>query len=171
VSPPLFLCTLVTWMTCANPAVHGAISFGDLTVPIAWRHVQVRACMDIGNEPTGHSGDAAMQFSYSTRRPDVSISLARINLTVYHWPKMTASQAGALRGQYRAALWHEIGHVLTARTSIEDARAAGLTGSAAFMRIEAEQNAYDDATDHGIRQDAIASPLRGNNTIVDCTPR
>jgi hypothetical protein len=166
----MLMCTLLTWALCADPAVPAAISFGDLTAPIVWRHVQTRTCMEIGTQPSGRSGDAAMEFSYSNRRPDISIGVVRINLAAYRWPNMTVSQAAALRGQYRAALWHEIGHVLTARTSIADAQAAGLRGSIAFMRVEDDQNAYDDATEHGVRQDTIAPPLRGENTIVDCTP-
>ncbi len=167
----MLICTLLTFALCADPRVQGAIAVGELTVPIVWNRVEVRSCMALGNEPMGRPGDAELGFSYSRKPGDVQISTARINLAAYYWPKLSPALDAALQRQYRASLWHEIGHVLTARASIDAARAAGIPGTDAFRQIEADQNAYDAESEHGIQQSALASPYRGADTIIDCTPR
>jgi hypothetical protein len=123
--------------------------------------------MDLGGRGVGGPGDAQMEFEFGTRGA-VRVAVARIEMTSYRWPKMSAYDQGAMRQQYRATLWHEIGHLVTARNSIATAVANNVKPSVALAQINADQNAYDDLTDHGIRQDLAPPPLGGANTVIEC---
>jgi len=167
----MMICTLLTFALCADPTIRASIAFDDLTVPIVWTQRNVRSCMDLGRQPAGQPGDARMEFGYSTVRPSVRITDARIELSAYRWPRMSAADARTLRAQYRAALWHEIGHLVTARTSIAAANGAHIVGETAFAQINADQTSYDAVSEHGIRQDRLQPELAGENTVIFCSGR
>jgi hypothetical protein len=172
----MLICTLLTFAMCADPSVQAAIVVGDITAPIVWSRRDTRSCMELGRQPIGGPGDALIELSsggpnVSGRRAGVSISNARIEMTAYRWPKMNPADADALRRQYRASLWHEIGHIVTARDSIAAVNDAGLAGEPAFARIKRDQDDYDAASMHGVQQSTLASPLAGEDTVIVCSPR
>lgn len=171
----MLLCTLLTFAMCADPSVQASIAFDDMTVPIVWTRRDTRSCMDLGRQPIGIGGpgDARMEFAFggTVRRATVTIADARIELTAYRWPRMNAVDSAALRAQYRASLWHEIGHLVTARTSIAAANDAQLPGETAFAQIRRDQDDYDAVSMHGIAQSRLAPPLGGEDTIIVCSPR
>ena len=162
----MLICTLLTFELCADPDVPAAIAFGDMTVPIVWTREATASCMDLGRRASGGPGDAHMEFAMG--RADIRITGARIQMTAYRWHKMTAADDVVLRRNYRATLWHEIGHIRVARASIATARANHTAPDAAFAQVNAEQNDYDDRTLHGIAQDHAPPPLAGADTIIDC---
>jgi hypothetical protein len=194
----MLMCTLLTFAMCANPGVASAMVVGDLTVPIVWSHARIRSCLEVGE---GSSGDAAgftrIETSWSTQqsaldsapytgRVTMRIDSARIEMKAYSWNHMSAAEVAALRRLERAALWHELGHVETALNSIRDVNAhgefsaatpAGYTegakqrGDAAFAAFSAGQIEYDRLVTHGLRQDALPSPLGGANTVISCVSR
>jgi hypothetical protein len=121
-------------------------------------------------------------------RVTFELASAKIEMSIFSWPRMTANERRQLQSVYRATLWHEIGHVVTAQTSIavENARpensvAASLRADfvaqtharadAAFARVNADQNRYDDLTEHGIEQDQAPPPLTGADTVARCDSR
>jgi hypothetical protein len=195
IEPIMLVCTVLTFAMCADPNVSAAIAFGDLTVPIVWSHVETHSCADVGTQST-EDGAGLTRFetawsSQQTRagsggysgRLVIRIDDARIMLTAYSWDHMKPADADALRRTYQATLWHELGHLRTAQASIDAINAepgfsaatdAGYTavaqtrGAAAVARIGADQEAYDRAAEHGLRQDTLPPPLGGPDTIVNC---
>lgn len=179
---------------CADPKVDGAIAFGDVTVPIVWSHVAVRSCADIGLQTTGESGLATIETSWHTAETQVSASIvsghlvaklqaAHIDMMAFSWGHMSPADENALARGYRATLWHEIGHVRTAQTSIDAINAepgfsaptvteynalAEVRGNAAIERLKADQDEYDRVAEHGLQQDTLPPPLGGPDTIVEC---
>jgi hypothetical protein len=164
----MLLCTLLTFAMCADPNVPAAVAIGSLTVPIVWTRTETRSCMDLGRQGIGGAGDARMQFLLPQHEP-IRIIDAHIELTAYHWPKMSKADGAALRQQYRATLWHEIGHFVTAQNSIDTTMAAGLSSADAFRQIGVDQENYDAVTAHGVRQSDAPPGLAGANTIIICT--
>jgi len=164
----MLVCTLLTFAMCADPNLSASVTIGDLAVPIVWTRRQTRSCMDLGGEGVGGPGDARMGFAFAPHAP-IRVIDARIELTVYSWKGMTRTDASALRSQYRATLWHEIGHFRTALQSIATVDARDLQPQDAFNQIQADQEAYDDITEHGIRQHDAPSPLEGADTIIACS--
>jgi hypothetical protein len=191
----MLLCTVLTFAMCADPRVDGVITVGDLAVPIVWSHATVRSCMDLGAQATQDGAgltrlETGWQSSQTRELSDgfaghlvVRVLEARIELTAYSWNRMTPAGAEALRGIYRATLWHEIGHVRTLLATIDALNAepefgaptaaaytelAKKHGSAASVRVNADQTAYDRAAEHGLRQDTLPLPLAGPNTVVNC---
>jgi len=191
----MLLCTVLTFAMCADPSVDGAITVGDLTVPIVWSHAAVSSCADLGAQSTQDGAgltrlETGWQSSQGRESSDgftgrlvVRVLDARIELTSYTWERMTPAGAEALRRIYRATLWHEIGHVRTLLTTIDALNAepefsapdpasytalAKERGNAAAVRVNADQTAYDRAAEHGLRQDTLPPPLAGENTFVNC---
>jgi hypothetical protein len=193
----LLLCTLVTFALCADPKMPAAISFDTLTVPIAWTSLPMRTCM--GLNATSKPADAEIQTAVSVAggysdagpysgRVTLTVAGAKIELSMFSWPRMTANERRQLLSVYRATLWHELGHLITARMSIaaenarpentvtassraEFAALARARADAAFARVDADQNAYDDLTEHGIRQAEAPLPLGGADTVARCDAR
>jgi hypothetical protein len=192
----MVLCTLLTFALCADPNVAGAVSVGDLTVPIVWTRVRIRSCLDVGQGSsadgsgftrveTGWSSQEAPETSTGyTGHVAVRINNVRIEMTSFYWDHMAAADANALRGLYRAALWHELGHVQTARKSVAEANlhgdfsaetareyvtAAERIGNAALTRFGADQEEYDRLAEHGLRQHTLPPPLGGPDTIITCS--
>jgi len=188
-------CTLLTFALCADPQVPGTIALGDLTVPIVWSRVQTRGCTDVGAQSTvDGAGYARFETTWLTHldldnssdytgRLIVRINNVRIELKAFAWDGMTKPENDALQRMYRAALWHELGHLRTLQASVDAANAeppfsaalpSGYTevakahGEAAVARITADQEAYDRAAAHGIRQETLPPPLAGPNTVVVC---
>jgi hypothetical protein len=189
----MLLCTILTFAMCADPKVAGAISFDGLTVPIVWTRVELPECADAGREP-GEAGFTRFETAWSvqqemtsgktyTGRLVVRIKQARIELDAYSWKDMSPADVDALRRLDRAALWHELGHLRTAKKSIDALNAggavAGVTeadysmfanerGEAAGASIGADQEEYDRVANHGLRQSTLPPPLGGPNTIIIC---
>jgi hypothetical protein len=192
----MLLCTILTFALCANPDVAGAITFGDLTVPIVWTRVELPSCTDVGRT-TEEAGFTRFETAWSVQQAKtngstysgrlvVHIRQARIELNAYAWEKMSAADNDALRHLNRAALWHELGHLRTAKKSIDALNAEGafsaLTaddytavandrGTAAGASIGADQEEYDRVAEHGLRQVTLPPPLGGPNTILNCGER
>ena len=192
----MLLCTILTFAMCADPNVAGAISFDDLTVPIVWTRVELPACTDVGR-PTQEAGFTRFETAWSVQEAKTSgntysgrlvvhIERARIELDTYAWQKMSPADDAALRRLNQAALWHELGHLRTAKKSIDALNANGAfstpigtdytaaandRGNAAVARIGADQEEYDRVAEHGLRQATLPPPLGGPNTIVICPER
>jgi len=190
----VFACTLLTFALCADPKVPAALTFGDLTVPIVWSSAAMRSCMDLGatRTPADAQLETVMSIAGGDRASEnyagrvvLKLQSAKIEMTAFTWPKMSARERKQIRAIYRATLWHELGHLVTARASIaaENARADNLVTAdsrgdfvgqmqahrdAAFERFNADQTSYDAATEHGIRQDAAPPPLNGADTVAQC---
>ena len=191
----MLTCTLLTFAMCADPKVAATITVGDLAVPIVWTHAETRSCMDVGGQSTvDGAGYARFETAWSSRlelddktaytgRLIVRINNASIELSSFSWDGMTKADNDALQRMYRAALWHELGHLRTLEASVDAANAeppfsaelpseytalAKLHGDAAVARITADQEAYDRAAAHGIRQSALPPPLAGPNNVVVC---
>jgi hypothetical protein len=191
----MLLCTVLTFAMCADPSVDGAITLGDLTVPIVWSHAPVSSCLDLGAQSTQDGAgltrlETGWESSQTRESSDgytghlvLRVVDARIELTSYSWDHMTPAGAGALRYIYRATLWHEIGHVRTLLATIDAINAepdfsaptataytelAKERGNAAAVRVNADQTAYDRAAEHGLRQDTLPPPLAGPNTVFNC---
>ena len=95
---------------------------------------------------------------------------------------MSPADVDALRHLNRAALWHELGHLRTAKKSIDALNANGAISAStaddyaaianergtAAARIGADQEEYDRVAEHGLRQATLPPPLGGPNTIVIC---
>ena len=190
------MCTLLTFALCANPAVPAEIKLGDLTVPIVWTHVVQRSCTDVGQASTSDgAGLTRLETAWTSRqlsggggggyagRIVAHLNGARIELTAYSWEHMSRAEVEALAGGYRATLWHEIGHVRTALATVDainadaDFSAPTETAYAAVVRerggtiaarVNADQEAYDRAAEHGLRQEDLGPPLGGPNTVVQC---
>ena len=189
----MLLCTLLTFALCADPNVAGAVTVGDLTVPIVWKRVRLRSCLDVGGgSTTDGSGFTRLETGWSSQeapetstgyagRVTVRINDARIEMSAFSWDHMTAA---GLRHLYRAALWHELGHVRTAIGSVAEANVHGAftaptateysetavaIGNAALARFGAAQVEYDRVAEHGLRQDTLPPPLGGANTTITCT--
>lgn len=186
-------CTILTFALCADPTVASAISFDHLTVPIVWTRVQVPACPAVG-QTTGEAGFTSFESAWSVQqaKPNgntysvrlvVRINRAHIELDAYAWENMSPADIDALRHLDQAALWHELGHLRTAKKSIDAINAGGAftastaaeysasandRGNAAMARIGADQEEYDRVADHGLRQATLPPPLGGPNTIVIC---
>jgi hypothetical protein len=194
----MLLCTLLTFAMCADPNISGAVTVGDLTVPIVWSRVRLRSCLDVGQgSTTDGSGFTRLETAWSSQeapetstgyagRVTVRINFARIEMSAFYWDHMTAADVEGLHRLYRAALWHELGHVQTARASVAEANAhsaftaptaaeysatAVAIGNAALARFGAAQEEYDRVAEHGLRQDTLPPPLGGANTIITCTSR
>lgn len=188
-------CTLLTFAMCAVPGVNATITVGDLAVPIVWKYAQTRSCMDVGGQSNvDEAGYARFETAWSSRleldnSPDytgrlvVRINNASIELSAFSWDGMTKADNDAMQRMYRAALWHELGHIRTLEASVDAANAeppftarlpseytavAKVHGDAAVARITADQDAYERAAAHGIRQSALPPPLGGANTVVVC---
>jgi hypothetical protein len=187
------MCTILTFAMCADPKVAGAISFAGLTVPIVWTRVELPECTDAGRS-TGEAGFTRFETAWSvqpakaqgntyTGRLVVRINQARIELDSYAWKNMSPVDVDALRRLNRAALWHELGHLRTAKKSIDALNAGGAIsastaadystianerGAAAGASIGADQEEYDRVADHGLRQATLPPPLGGPNTIIIC---
>jgi hypothetical protein len=193
----MLLCTVLTFALCADPSVSGAIAFGDLTVPIVWAHRQTRSCMELGAESTEDgAGLTRFETAWSTHQTResstgysghlvVRMDQARIELTAFSWERMSKADVAALDHTYRATLWHELGHLRTAQTSIDAENAGGefsaptaaeynaianARGNAAVHRITVDQQEYDLVAAHGLRQDTLPPPLGGPDTVVQCPP-
>jgi hypothetical protein len=192
----MLLCTILTFALCADPNVPGAISFGDLTVPIVWTHVQLPSCTDIGRT-TEEAGFTRFETAWSVQQAKtngntysgrlvVHINQARIELNASAWEKMSPADSDALRHLNQAALWHELGHLRTAKKSVDALNANGAfsastaadytaaandRGIAAGASIGADQEEYDRVAEHGLRQATLPPPLGGPNTIVNCGER
>jgi hypothetical protein len=190
----MLTCTILTFALCADPGVKGTIAFGDVTVPIVWSQVAVRSCADIGFQANGESGLTTIETSWHTQetqmRADIvsghvvaKLAAAHINMTAFSWPHMSQADRDALARGYRATLWHEIGHLRTAQTSIDAINAetgfsaptaseynaiASERGNTAIERFKADQEEYDRVAEHGLRQGTMPPPLGGPDTIVDC---
>jgi len=190
----MLMCTILTFAMCADPNVQGELTFGDLAVPIVWSHVAVRSCPDIGVETTGEAGLAQIETAWRSEQSELSSSVVRgrlvakidnatIDLTAYSWDHMTPADEEALRGNYRATLWHEIGHLRTAQASVDAINAepefsaptpieydalVRARGDAVNARLNADQEEYDRAAEHGLRQSTLPPPLGGPDTIVTC---
>jgi hypothetical protein len=191
----MLTCTILTFAMCADPNVSAAITFGDLTVPIVWSRVATRSCMDVGGHPN-EDGAGFLRFETAwdsqqnqtdagySGRIVVRISNARIELNAFSWQRMSRVDAGALKRMYAAELWHELGHLRTAKATVDAINAgpgfsaasaadytaaAKMRGDAAEKRILAEQADYDRAAAHGIQQSLLASPLAGPDTVVVCS--
>ncbi len=164
----MLLCTLLTFAMCADPNVSAAVAIGNLTVPIVWTRAETHSCMDLGRQAIGGPGDARMEFLLP-QHDTIRVTGARIEMTAYHWPKISKADGAALRQQYRATLWHEIGHFITAQNSIAAALADGLASADAFRQIGADQENYDAVTAHGVRQSEAPPGLAGADTIINCT--
>jgi hypothetical protein len=192
----MLMCTLLTFAMCADPSVAGAVTVGDLTVPIVWTRARIGSCLDVGlGASADGSGFTRMETGWSsqeaaetatgyTGRITVRISYARIEMTAFYWDHMSAADGNALRGLYRAALWHELGHVRTAQKSVAEANlhgdfsaataaeygaTANAIGDGALARFNAAQEEYDRIADHGVRQSTLPPPLGGANTEMLCT--
>jgi hypothetical protein len=180
---------------CANPTVAGVIAFGDLTVPIVWSRVSTRSCMDVGGHPS-EDGAGFLRFETAwdsqqnkvdagySGRIVIRISNARIELNAFSWQRMSRVDAGSLQRMYAAELWHELGHLRTAKATVDAINAepgfsaitaadytavAKVRGNAAVARISADQDEYDRAAAHGIQQSLLPPPLGGPNTVVVCS--
>ena len=191
----MLTCTLLTFAMCADPGVAGTMALGDLTVPIRWTRVETRSCMDVGGQSTvDGAGYARFETAWTSRqdRTDVNgysgrlvvrIDNAGIELSAFFWDGMSKADNDALHRMYRAALWHELGHLRTLQASVNAANAelpfsaptaadytdlAKVHGNAAVARITADQEEYDRAAAHGIRQNTLPPPLAGPNTVVVC---
>lgn len=194
----MLMCTVLSFAMCADPNVSAAMVFGDLTVPVVWSRIAIRSCGNIGQDSTTDgAGLTVLETAWKSQeskadgsgyagRLIVRIDDARIDMTAFSWERMTPAEAEVLREAYRATLWHEIGHVLTglasvaavnvqtsfaAPTAAEYTALAKQRGSAAVARISADQDAYDAAAAHGLRQESLPPPLRGPNTVVNCPGR
>jgi hypothetical protein len=193
----VIVCTLLTFAACADPRVQAAIAFGQMTVPIVWTYADTQTCMGLGTTvPPADAqleteipmnGSAVAGGTYSGRIV-LKLRSAKIELTAFTWPKMSAAEQAQLRNINRAALWHELGHLVTAQASIdaENARpdnAISALSRAAFVaqmqsrtdaalaRFTADQSRYDDLTEHGIRQHQAPPPLAGTDTVAQCDAR
>ena len=168
----MLACTILTFALCADPRVSGAIAFGGLSVPIVWSHANVPSCAAFGMQATGEAGLAQIETSWRTDgsgRLVAALSSAQIDMTAYSWNKMTAADVAVLRAAYRATLWHEIGHLRTAQASLDAINGQPTFSAAAGMaRFRADQDAYDAAAEHGLRQDTLPPPLGGADTIFEC---
>jgi hypothetical protein len=189
----MLLCTILTFALCADPKVPAAISFFGLTVPIVWTRVELPTCSDVGRV-TGEGGFTRFETAWSVQeaktkgdtysgRLVVRMSQARIELNAYAWQNMTPADFDAVRHLNQAALWHELGHLRTAKKSIDALNAgsaisavsaaeystiADERGKAAGASIGADQEEYDRVAEHGLRQATLPPPLGGPNTIVIC---
>jgi Bacterial protein of unknown function (DUF922) len=189
----MLLCTILTFAMCADPNVAGAISFDGLTVPVVWTRVELPECTDVGRS-TEEAGFTRFETGWSVQQAKtngntysgrliVHINQARIELNAYAWEKMGQADIDALRHLNQAALWHELGHLRTAKKSIDALNAKGaisaLTasdytaaandrGNDAMASIGADQEEYDRIAAHGLRQATLPPPLGGPNTIVIC---
>jgi hypothetical protein len=189
----MLLCTILTFAMCADPNVAGAISFDGLTVPIVWTRVELRECSDAGRS-TEEAGFTRFESAWSVQqiktndntyagRLVLRINQARIELDTYSWKNMSPADVDALRQLNRAALWHELGHLRTAKKSIDALNAGGVIsastdrdysaiaherGAAAGASIGADQKEYDRLAEHGLRQATLPPPLAGENTIIIC---
>jgi methylglyoxal synthase len=187
-------CTILTFALCADPRVSGAITLGNLSVPIVWSHANVPSCAAIGLQATGEAGLTQIETSWRTEQSRMDgatmgsrlvagIASAQIDMTAYTWKPMSAADVAVLRAAYRATLWHEIGHLrtaeasldaindestFTATTSAEFAALAKARADAGMARFRADQEAYDAAAEHGLRQDTLSPPLGGPDTILEC---
>jgi hypothetical protein len=197
-APIMLLCTILTFAMCADPNVAGAISFDDVTVPIVWSHVHTRSCLDVGQQASGaEAGLTRLETAWTSRQSPtdgstysgrlvVRLEDARIELTAFSWDNMSRADTDALRRVYQATLWHELGHLRTAKKSIDALNAGGEfsaptaaeftalaneRGAAAADRIGADQDEYDRIADHGLRQDTLPPPLGGPDTIIHCLER
>jgi hypothetical protein len=192
----MLLCTILTFAMCADPNVAGAISFDGLTVPIVWTRVELPECADAGRT-TGEAGFTRFETAWSvqqaktkgttyTGRLVVRINQARIELDSYVWKSMSPADVDATRRLNRAALWHELGHLRTAKKSVDALNAGGVIsaptgtdystianerGEAAGASIGADQEEYDRVAEHGLRQATLPPPLGGPNTIIVCPVR
>jgi hypothetical protein len=191
----MLLCTVLTFAMCGDPSVESAFTLGDLTVPIVWSHATVNSCLDLGAQsPQDGAGLTRLETGWQsaqTRESSegysghlvVRVLDARIELRSYAWDHMTPAGADVLRRIFRATLWHEIGHVRTLLASIDAINAepefgaptaaeytalAKEHGNAAAERVNADQNAYDRAAGHGLRQETLPPPLAGPDTVVNC---
>jgi hypothetical protein len=195
----MLLCTILTFAMCADPNVDGAISLGDLTVPIVWSPARMRSCADVGQQSAGaEPGVTHIESGWTVPQalPDddgtysgrivVHLDQARIELEAYSWPGMSAAERDAVRRIYQATLWHEVGHVRTAQASIDAINTAGAftastaaaytaevkrRGDAVAARINGDQDEYDRLAEHGLRQHTLRSPLAGPDTIITCPGR
>lgn len=192
----MLLCTVLTFAMCADPNVAGAVAVGDLTVPIVWSRMRVGSCLDVGQGSSADgSGFTRIEAAWSSReapetgsdytgRVTVRINDARIEMTAFSWAHMSAGDIQGLHRLYRAALWHELGHLATARASVAEANAHGEfaaptaaeytaaameIGNGALARFRAAQEAYDRAAEHGLRQSTLPSPLGGDDTSITCS--
>jgi hypothetical protein len=191
----MLTCTILTFALCADPSVAGTLAIGDLTVPIVWTRVETRACVDVGQQSTvdgaGHTHfetawtsrqDRADTVGYSGRLV-VRIDNARIELSAFHWDHFSRADSDALHRMYVAALWHELGHLRTLKASVDAVNRepgfsaptandytalANAHGNAAAAHISADQEEYDRAAEHGIRQSTLPPPLGGPNTVLAC---
>ena len=102
----MLLCTVLTFAMCADPGVDGAITVGDLTVPIVWSRAAVSSCVDLGAQSTQDGAgetrlETAWQTSQTRERGEdgytghlvVRVADARIELTAYTWDHMTPAGA------------------------------------------------------------------------------
>ncbi len=195
----MLMCTVLTFAMCADPNVAGAISFGDLTVPIVWSRVQTGSCPDVGQQSAGsEAGLTRFETAWASQQstPDtegtysgrvvVHMESAEIDMTAFAWPHMSRAEGDALRRLYQATLWHELGHLRTAKASIdafnadnaisaqsapEYTAAAKQRGNVAMARLNADQVEYDRVAGHGLRQDTLPPPLGGPDTIINCSER
>ena len=177
--------------------MQAAISFDTLTVPIVWTPLPMGTCMGLNR--TSKPADAEIQTAVSVAggysddgqyfgRVTLGFASAKIEMSIFSWPRMTANERRQLQSVYRATLWHEIGHLVTAQASVaaENARPENMVttssrvdivaqtrerANAAFARINADQNRYDDLTGHGIEQDQAPPPLAGADTVARCDAR
>jgi hypothetical protein len=161
-----------------------------------WSRVETHSCMGVGaqarDDGAGYTrfetvwasqADKAETGAYSGRIV-VRIENARIELNAFSWQRMSRADGGALAHMYQAALWHELGHLRTAKASADAINVepefsaetpgaytalARAHGNAAVARVNTEQANYDRAARHGIRQTALPAPLGGPNTVVMCS--
>jgi hypothetical protein len=150
--------------------------------------------MDLGAEPT--PADAQLETVMSIAGGDqrtgtysgrvvLKLQSAKIEMSAFAWPKMSAAEQRQILAVYRATLWHELGHLVTARATIaaENARTGNLVTAnsreafieqihshrdTAFERFNTDQANYDAVTAHGVRQDAAPPPLKGADTVAQC---
>jgi hypothetical protein len=194
----MLMCTILTFAMCADPSVPAAIAFGDLIVPIVWSHTVTRSCMDVGGESTVDgagltrfetawvSKQSRASSSGYTGRIVVRMDDARIEMNAFTWDRMQAADLAAMRREYTATLWHELGHLRTAQASMDAVNAeaefsadtgddytalAKAHGNAAVARITGDQTQYDRVADHGLRQSTLPPPLGGPDTIISCPSR
>ena len=190
----MLLCTLLTFALCADPKIPAALAFDDLTVPIVWSPLPVRSCMGLGATPS--PADALIETAVSitgggsesgnvSGRVVFKLASAKIEMSMFSWPRMSLNERAQMLAVYRATLWHEAGHLLTARSSIAaenarpestiaaSSRAAFLAlarerADAALARVNVDQDGYDDMTEHGLHQAAAPPPLVGADAVARC---
>ena len=195
----MLMCTVLTFAMCADPNVAGAVSIGDLTVPIVWSRVQTASCVDVGRQSAGsEAGLTRFETAWSSQaatadgsgtysgRGVVHLDSAEIDMSAFSWPHPSRADADALRRLYQATLWHELGHLRTAQASIDALNAdngfsaqsapdytatAKLRGNEAMARLNADQVEYDLVAGHGLRQATLPPPLGGADTIILCSGR